>query len=193
MKVILTPNLNPPFNLRRVHYSGSLRARYDTEDQAIAACVLRNKEVGVVPCASEVERDQYLAAYAQKFPDLPIIDLPPVGPHWIVDEVDLPGGGISDDNKYFFNAWVWTSAGRVDVDIPKARDEHRRRLVMAKRDELRRLEEAMDIADGPEHARLAALESNLRAFRPGSFNLAAYDTPDALKAAWPSELPPREA
>ena len=143
--------------------------------------------------ASEVERDQYLAAYAQKFPDLPIIDLPPVGPHWIVDEVDLPGGGISDDNEYFFNAWVWTSAGRVDVDIPKARDEHRRRLVMAKRDELRRLEEAMDIADGPEHARLAALESNLRAFRPGSFNLAAYDTPDALKAAWPSELPPREA
>lgn len=81
MKVILTANPNPPYNLRRIHPAyGSSSLPAMTEDELIAYVIESNQRRGVIPDGAT---------------------------YWIVDETDLPGGSISEENDYFFDAWEW--------------------------------------------------------------------------------------
>jgi len=48
MKLILTPNTNPPYNLMRITPNQSLLSRYETEEALIEYVISRNKETGVI-------------------------------------------------------------------------------------------------------------------------------------------------
>lgn len=192
MKVILVDNPKPPFNLRRIHPNPNLLLSM-TEDEMIAYVIRRNKEVGVVPCETEADRDACLALFAARHPTLPLIDLPPVGVNHVVDEVDLPGGSISEDNDYFFDAWEWAT-DHADVNMPKARDIHMGHIREVRDIELAKLDvpfmQALETGDVPEQARITVDKKVLRDI-PATFDLSVHATPEALKAAWPAELPER--
>ena len=111
MKFILTPNLMPPYNLKRIcpawkdtSFAGL------TEAEIIDRVVSRGKYIGQIPCETTEERDSVAALRAEQSPAVPLPDLPSVGNHWIVDEADLPGGSVSEanDHDYFFDAWEWS-------------------------------------------------------------------------------------
>ena len=192
MKVILVANLKPPFNLRRIHPNPQLLLSM-TEEEMMAHVVAREKEVGVVPCETEAERDACLILFAVRHPKLPLIDLPPIGVHHIVDEIDLPGGSISEDNDYFFNAWEWAT-DKVGVNMPKARDVQMGHIRTARDIELNRqdilLMVAAETGNTSEETRIKALKQTLRGI-PSSFDLDGFTDTVSLKAAWPAELPER--
>jgi len=112
MKFILTPNPNPPNNLRRISPNWDLLKTLGTEAAVLEHVIKRGKETGLIPCETEDERTKCFADYAEKHashPDAPALILPPVGSHWVVDESELPGGSVSSENdsNYFFDAWEW--------------------------------------------------------------------------------------
>jgi len=118
MKQILIPNPNPPYNLRQVHPNPDL-LEFATEQQVVDFVVRRNKEVGVIPCESEAERTDMILQCQFRHPKLVAPDLPQVGPHYVVEDTDLP-----DD--YFFDAWEWDGVNqKVEVNMVKARVVHR--------------------------------------------------------------------
>ena len=90
MKFILTPNRKEPYNLIQISFA----------DNPIDQVIIRSKETGLIPCESEEERAEMLELYVLHHPTWPLIELPPVGQHWIVEEADLP-------DNYFFDAWQW--------------------------------------------------------------------------------------
>jgi len=122
--VILTPNREPPYNLQRTQpnwndpdYAGM------SESAILSAVIKRLKQVGVVPCETEAERDRVFAEFAEKHaehPDVIPLVLPAIGPHWIVDETDLPGGAITPENDVYFDAWEWRD-GKVQINREKVR------------------------------------------------------------------------
>ena len=83
MKFILTPNTNPPYNLMRIAPNRDLLSQYGTEEALLEYVIARNKEAGVIAADASC---------------------------WIVDETELPGGSVSEenDNNYFFDAWEWS-------------------------------------------------------------------------------------
>ena len=109
MKFILTPNPNPPYNLIRISPNPDYFADM-TEADVYAYVIQRNKETGVIPCESEAERLDHISRYNALHPDGPSLAFPPVGPHYIVDDTELPGGSVStqNDEDYFFDAWEWS-------------------------------------------------------------------------------------
>ena len=110
MKFILTPNLKPPYNLRRICPAWKDKKFVGlTETEIIDRVVSRGKYIGQIPCETTEERDSVAALRVEQSPDVVFADLPPVGNHWIVDEADLPGGSVSEanDHDYFFDAWEW--------------------------------------------------------------------------------------
>jgi hypothetical protein len=112
MLVLLIPNPNPPHNLMRRHPGASLRKAMTgaTEAEVMAAAVARAKETGDCPCETEAERLDHIARYNALHPDGPSLAFPPVGPHYVVDDTELPGGSVStqNDEDYFFDAWEWS-------------------------------------------------------------------------------------
>jgi len=193
MTCILTPNLNPPFNLRRIHPNPDLFKVMSPED-AIAYVVARNKQTGVIPCETEEERDACLALHTLCHPAMPAIDLPPIGVHYIVDERDLPGGSISDENDYFFDAWEWVD-GCCQVNMSKARVVHMERIRIVRNEELVRVSGSkyrqppeIEAMFTPERR---ALLQTLRDI-PQTFDLARFTTPPELMKTWPEGLPRRE-
>ena len=111
MKFILTPNLMPPYNLKRICPAWKDTSFVGlTEAEIIDRVVSRGKYIGQIPCETTEERDAVAALRAEQSPAVPLLDLPPVGNHWIVDEADLPGGSVSEanDRDYFFDAWEWS-------------------------------------------------------------------------------------
>jgi len=190
MKYVLTPNLNPPFNLRRLHPNPDLFESMGLE-AALAHVVARNKETGQIPCETDEERAACLALYAERHPALPVIDLPPIGPHYIVDERDLPGGSISEDNDYFFDAWEWVDGAVVEARA-KCETIHMGRIRVARDKELVALDvpymRALEVGDVDEQTRIAGLKQALRDI-PQTFDLSGYTSVADLKAAWPAGLP----
>lgn len=196
MKCVLTPNLEPPFNLRQIYPNpdlfDQLKVREDgllrlpSEAEVLAYVIKRNKEVGVIPCESEAERDMCLAHYQTKHPRLPLIVLPPVGPHYVVDETDLP-----DD--YFLDCWEWDNG--CQVNMPRARILHMGKIRMARAPVLleadQDVEKAIDRGDSTAE-RTARLKRQVLRDIPQTFDLTVYPTPETLKSAWPPELPARE-
>lgn len=188
MKVILFRNLEPPFNLRRTTPNPDFYLTA-TEDEVIAQAVWKQKQVGIIPAETEVERTFFQAEHAKLHPTLPPIVLPPVGEHWIVDEVDLPGGSVSDENDYFFDAWEWAT-DHVEIPIAKARAIHSRNIAKAKVRATEQLLLKVALAgNASEYNRLSSDLAKVEAFRPYTFSLSGHSTPDAVKNAWPVELP----
>ena len=162
MKIILTPNPDPPHNLQRIAYNPDWLAVM-SEDDIIARVVARNREAGLIGAD-----------------------------YWVVDEADLPGGAVSVENdyNYFFDAWEW-KGGKVLVNMPKARLIHMGRIRLQRDAALAALDvpfmRAVEAGDTDEQQRIAAEKQALRDI-PQTLDLDGCATPEALGAVWPEEL-----
>jgi len=113
-------------------------------------------------------------------------------PYREVDESELPAeNALRGKEETFRDAWEDT--GRtVEVNMPKARDIHMNRIRSARNLALAAqdvaLFKAIEGGDVAEQAKIAALKQTLRDI-PQTFRLDGAQTPEALKALWPSELP----
>jgi hypothetical protein len=168
MKCILTPNPNPPNNLRRIMPAyGSRTIGHLSEDELIQHVIDRNKEVGVIPVDAS---------------------------YWVVDVTDLPGGSLGGDNDYFFEAWEWDDG--VVVNMTKARGIHMNVIRKVRDAELAAKDitfmRAVEAGDTSAQATIATQKQTLRDI-PATFDITTgVTTPAQLKAKWPSELPARE-
>jgi hypothetical protein len=202
VKYILTPNPNPPNNLRRIH-PNPVRLVELGETDGIAFAVARNQAVGHVPFASAEDkathiaeldaRDVDLEAAGEPIPVRPT--LPDPGPHYIVEDSDLPGGSVSVENDYFFDAWEWDGSA-VAVNMTKARAIHLTEIRRVRDEELVKLDvpwmKAVEAGDTSTQATIKGQKETLRDL-PATFDITTdVDTPEKLKAKWPSELPARE-
>ena len=82
-KYLLHLNPNPPYNMRRTSMPyHRMDASYGTEQDMIDAIIARLYSSGTVAEGVDIH---------------------------IVDEADLPGGSVSEENDvdYFFDAWEW--------------------------------------------------------------------------------------
>lgn len=190
MKYILAPNPKPPYNLRKISLPyGSRNLHFESEQAMIDYVVARNKEVGVIPCESEAELTACLIAYEERHQgrDVPPLVLPPVGPHYIVDETELP-------DHDFFDCWEWNNG--CNVNMPKARTIHMDCIRKVRNAELEKLDvpflRAVEAGDTAEQQRIARKKQTLRDI-PQTFDLSSIRAPEALKAAWPNELPASDA
>jgi len=209
MKFILTPNLKSPYNLVRIFPAYTDRdygypgPAWDTEEEFLAWVIRRNKEVGVIPCESEVERQTVIDEYAARHPGQPPLRgigmggkrntealLPDIGSHYIVDESALPGGTVTVENDYFFEAWEWDGAA-VTVNMTKARTIHIEQIRAARNKDLAALDvpfmRAVETDNASDQATIATNKQSLRDI-PATFDLSSAGTPDELKALWPSGL-----
>jgi hypothetical protein len=160
----------------------------------IAWVVQRNKEVGLIPCESEAERQEMYDLWNIRHPggaseQLPALVLPPVGQHWIVDESELPGGSISAENDYFFDCWEWD--GSCKVNMPKARGIQMNKIREVRDKELANLDvpfmKALEDGDTDVQTTIKSKKQELRDI-PQTFDLTT-DTADELKQKWPEGLP----
>ena len=205
MKFILSSNPNPPYNLRRhsLPYN-AISPVFDTEEELVAHMVDTFKQVGLIPCETEAERDRYWANYITVHDAAVAADptrdpayslvLPPVGEHWVVDEADLPGGAVNEENNYFFDCWEWDDG--ATVNMTKARVIHMNVIRAARNKELAAKDipwmKAVEAGDTDAQATIATEKQVLRDL-PATFDITTgVTTPVQLKAKWPTELPARE-
>ena len=201
-KYIFTPNPNPPNNLRRIQPSPRIVADMGEAD-GIAFVLARNQAVGHVPFANAEDkaahiaeldaRDDALRAAGEAVPER--ATLPDPGPHYIVEDSDLPGGSISVENDYFFDAWEWDGSA-VAVNMTKARAIHLTEIRRVRDEELVTLDvpwmKAVEAGDTDAQATIKGQKETLRDL-PATFDITTgVSTPELLLAKWPTELPSRE-
>lgn len=93
MKYILSPNPEPPFNLKRTFPNfRDPTMEHLTEKEALKFIIGKLRHDGIIT-------DDY----------------------WIVDEVDLPGGKVSEETDRYFDAWEMTD-GKVIVNQDKVKE-----------------------------------------------------------------------
>lgn len=111
-------------------------------------------------------------------------DVPPGADYELLNVSDLPA------DKTFRAAWR-KGPGRVDVDMPSAREIHMDRIREARNEKLQALDRTYLIADEagdlPGKAAVAAQKQALRDL-PVTFDLDQFADPESLAAAWPVEL-----
>jgi hypothetical protein len=94
------------------------------------------------------------------------------------------------DDRAFRDAWELDQAS-VAVNMPKARAIHMDRIRRARDTELQALDvetmKAVGKGDDTERDRVETEKQKLRDI-PRDFDLEGYETPEALKQAWPAEL-----
>ena len=105
------------------------------------------------------------------------------------DSADLP----VDD--YFFSAWAWAGT-EVNVNMTKARVIHMDVIRTARNAELVAKDitfmRAVESGDTDAQSTIATEKQVLRDI-PATFDITTgVDTPEKLKAKWPTELPARE-
>jgi len=138
-----------------------------SEDELIQYVIDRNKEVGVIPADAS---------------------------YWVVDVTDLPGGSLGGENDYFFEAWEWDDG--VVVNMAKARAIHLEEIRKVRNAELVKEDvtfmRAVEDGDTDAQATIKTKKQTLRDL-PATFDITTdVDTPEKLKAKWPTELPARE-
>jgi hypothetical protein len=83
----------------------------------------------------------------------------------------------------------------IVINMTKARAIHLREIRRVRNDELVKEDvtfmRAVEAGDTDSQATIATKKQVLRDI-PATFSLDGYADPDALKAAWPTELPARE-
>jgi hypothetical protein len=201
-KYIFTPNPNPPNNLRRIQ-PNPRRVAEMGETDGIAFSLARNRAVGMVPFATAEDKAAHIAELDARDVDLraagePIPGrdpLPDPGPHYIVEETDLPGGSVSVENDYFFDAWEWDGSAVV-VNMARGREIHLAEIRRVRDEELVKLDvpwmKAVEAGDTDAQATIKGQKETLRNL-PATFDITTdVDTPEQLKSKWPSELPARE-
>ena len=146
---------------------GSRTIGHLSEDELIQHVIDRNKEVGVIPADAS---------------------------YWVVDVTDLPGGSLSGENDYFFEAWEWDDG--VVINMPKARAIHLAEIRRVRNAELVKEDvtfmRAVESEDTDAQATIKTKKQTLRDL-PATFDITTdVDTPEKLKAKWPTELPARE-
>jgi len=201
-KCILVPKTVSPNNLKRIHPAYYNKTAAQSEDDFVAGVVRRNQEVGQVPYETDEARNAHIAALDTRDAALiaagePVPEratFPAAGPHYIVEESALPGGSVSEDNDYFFPCWEWESDA-VAVNMTKARALHMDVIRKARDIELAKLDvpwmQAVEAGNTSDQATIATQKQTLRDI-PTTFDLTTgVDTPDQLKARWPTELPAR--
>lgn len=131
-----------------------------------------------------VFRDETIEEFIAKWEDLQAkigSDLRAVS-HY--ETTDIPS------DRSFREAWT-AASGRVDVDMPKARDIHRNRMRVARAPRLESLDVAYQRADEasdvPARARVASEKQKLRDVTADEA-IEAASTPEELKGVWPSVL-----
>jgi len=90
-------------------------------------------------------------------------------------------------DRTFRDAWVHRG-GKIDVDMPKAREIHRHRIRKARAKLLRKLDQEQLIAMAKDdRAALQKIESSKQALRdaPAHPSIDGAQSPDELKTAWP--------
>jgi hypothetical protein len=93
MEYIIHPNPEPPHNLCRTFPNfRDPSLEHLTEKEALEFIIGKLKTAGVI-----------------------------TGEYWIIDEVDLPGGSVNDENDKLFGAWEMKD-GQVTVNMSKARE-----------------------------------------------------------------------
>jgi len=164
MKVIMTPNPNSPYNLRKISpaYGGQEFVGW-TEDEVLQRALARRLASGSIPPGDD-------------------------GYH-IVEEEDLP------TDYYFFDAWEW-SGSAVSVSMEKARAVHLTHIRRVRDEELAKEDvtfmRAVEAGDTDAQATIKTKKQTLRDL-PATFDITTgVDTPEKLKAKWPTELPARE-
>lgn len=94
-------------------------------------------------------------------------------------------------DRTFRDAWRHAD-GRVAVHMGRAREIHLGRIRRARDAELEALDKAslraIEQGDQPAQRAVARRKQALRDL-PATFDLARHETPEALAAAWPAELP----
>lgn len=127
---------------------------------------------------------QALELFRQRF-----LLIPGVTGAVVVDDNTLPAFMTTD--RYFRDAAEWNGVACV-CNMGKARLIHMGRIRKVRDGELVKLDvpymKALETGDVNEQNRIAGLKQALRDI-PQTFSLAGYSTPEALKAAWPPELP----
>jgi len=162
MKCILTPNPNAPYNLKRIMPAyESLTLGHLSEDELVEFVIARSKATGSI------------AADAS---------------YWIVEHSDLPGGSLSEDNDYFFDAWEWDDGAMVNMT--KARGIQMDKIRAVRNKELAKKDiefmKALEADDGS--STVIAVEKQALRDIPQTFDLIT-DTPEELKQKWPEGLP----
>lgn len=193
MNLILTANPSPPFNLIQIvpAYEGREFSGW-TAEAVLQHVIQKNKESGIIPCETDSERLSCIDAFASKHPTLPVIDLPPVGEYWVIDELQLPGGGFASvDTTHFFDAWEMVK-GQPEVNMAAARGIHMDTIRAARNTELAAKDivfmRAVEAGDTDAQSTIATEKQTLRDI-PQTFDLTTdNDTPEELLAMWPSEL-----
>jgi hypothetical protein len=168
--LFLTPNHKPPYNLRLgvPAYNDLLRPPELTDDEFLEWWIALLKERG---------------------------DIPTNNPVYIVDEDNAPADHSCNANCEFFNAWEWRDGG-ARVNFPKARAIHLAEIRRVRNKELVKLDvpfmRAVEAGDTDAQTTIGAEKQVLRDI-PATFDLTTdVDTPEKLKAKWPTELPARE-
>jgi hypothetical protein len=135
------------------------------------------KRVGDKRVLSEADYRAHVLAKSTRPDTVEIIDLPD----------DWHAAHSPDKDRSFRNAWKW-EGGKVDVDMPKARDIHMARLRTARDKKLEETDKLIAALDnGPVPAELRTKRQKLRDL-PQTTDLSTATTPDELKAIWPDEL-----
>ena len=97
-------------------------------------------------------------------------------------DVEIVDEGTVPDDRTFRGAWV-QAGGAIGCDMEKARAIHMNRIRAVRDKELARLD--IEQLKGND---VAAEKQRLRD-TPQTFDLSTAETPEALKALWPAELP----
>ena len=105
------------------------------------------------------------------------------------EDSDLPS------DQYFRDAWEWDGSA-VAVNMTKARAIHLTEIRRVRDEELVKLDipwmKAVEAGDTDAQATIKGQKETLRDL-PATFDITTdVDTPEKLKAKWPSELPARE-
>jgi len=202
VKYILTPNPNPPNNLKRIHPDPDKLVELGEAD-GIAWVLARNRAVGMVPFATAEDKTAHIAELDARDVDLRAAGkavperatLPDPGPHYIVEDSDLPGDSVSVENDYFFDGWEWNGSA-VAVNMTKARAIHLAEIRRGRDEELVKLDvpwmKAVEAGDTDAQATIKGQKQTLRDL-PATFDITTgVSTPELLLAKWPTELPARE-
>jgi len=112
----------------------------------------------------------------------------------IIDETQIPADHVCESDCELFNAWEWTD--KVTVNMPKARGVHMDVIRVVRNAELVKKDltslQAIESGNTDAQTAIATEKQTLRDI-PQTFDLTTdNNTPEELKARWPSELPVRE-
>jgi len=107
----------------------------------------------------------------------------PIKGYRIIDDTEVPA------DRTFREAW--TDTGKIEIDMPKAKEVHRNKIRAVRADKLMQLDGEWMRATGQNKKQEADdIEAQRQILRdlPADPRIEAATTPEELKAFWPEEL-----